>query len=350
MSTTIEHKDKTLQDLYDEFTPSQKELVDLIVGAAVEDEDLSGQTDVISDFNALSDIQKDLVDFIVGSATFREETLEHSADLAMEDFLAHFGVKGMRWGVRKKDDGGGSSGGSAKTAKTAKKSRTSGDIDGGARLSKSMDNTDLARRAAREKVRVGTATMKEAHIASLKSTGHRTVNALLGDKTFWKRAAQYSVAGLAIGGAITAVPLVLPSSTLAAIGMWTVGAAASSSGASAGWAAASITTAQAVTLGTTVFSAAGLGAGTTIGYGGIGVSAATNVVRAVRGNARVDKSYAKLGNTVHKNQRDGNKKVMKVLNKNGGIAKRKLKHSDVTAEDLVTHFSNIPLAVLETVD
>lgn len=329
MSTTIEHKDKTLQDLYDEFTPSQKELIDLIVGAAVEDEDLSGQADVISEFNALSDIQKDLVDFIVGSAMFREETLEHGADLTTEDFLAHFGVKGMRWGVRKKDDGGGSSGGSAKTAK---KSRTSGDVDGDARLSKSTDNTALARREAREKVRVGTATMKEAHIASLKSTGHRVTNALLGDKTYWKRVAQYSVVGLAIGGTIAAAPLVLPTSTLAAVGVWSAGAAG---GASAGAA---------------VFTSAGVSIGSIVRNTGIAVSQVTNAVRAVRGNARVDKSYAKLGNTVHKNQRDGNKKVMKVLNKNGGIAKRKLKHSDVTAEDLVTHFSNTPLVVLETVD
>lgn len=336
MPTTIEHKDKTLQDLYDEFTPSQKELIDLIVGAAVEDEDLSGQADVISEFNALSDIQKDLVDFIVGSAAFREETLEHSADLTTEDFLAHFGVKGMRWGVRKKDDGGGSSGGSSKTAK---KDRRAGLVDGGARLSKSTDNTALSRRAAREKVRVGTATMKEAHVASLKSNGHRTVNALLGDKTYWKRVAQYSVAGLAIGGAIAAAPFVLPTSTLAAVGVWSAGAAG-----------ASLSTSAAATAGAAVFTAAGVSTGSIVAEVGVGVSQVTNLVRAVRGNARVDKSYAKLGNTVHKNQRDGNKKVMKVFNKNGGIAKRKLKHSDVTAEDLVTHFSNIPLAALETVD
>jgi hypothetical protein len=37
-----------------------------------------------------------------------------TTDITSEEALAHFGVKGMKWGVRKPDDSGGGSGGPAK--------------------------------------------------------------------------------------------------------------------------------------------------------------------------------------------------------------------------------------------
>lgn len=289
-------KERTMQDVLDDMSPEQKDLLDLIVGAAVEDQDLSGNPEVVSAYESLSDDHKFLINYVAGIAL--EEDLEHDA-LRVGAFLAHFGVKGMRWGVRNVDRPAGAP-----------------------RLSKTAKNTAVNRREAREKVKAGSATLGDAHLAALKSTGHRVLNVVAGDKTYWKRSA--IAAGVAVGaaGLVAAGPMVLPASLMASIGSTVAG----TSGVG-GYVAVQ-------GQGLVALSTIGAQAFTSIGATGVGVglgvaqqvNSVTNLVRGVRGNARINKSYAALGKAISQRQTAGTKRVNKILNRDGGLRNKDLKH------------------------
>lgn len=58
-----------------------------------------------------------------------------------EDFLAHFGVKGMRWGHRKREESGGNEGNSnAPTVSSSKRGRIVGENNRDARKGYRGDN------------------------------------------------------------------------------------------------------------------------------------------------------------------------------------------------------------------
>jgi hypothetical protein len=212
----------------------------------------------------------------------------------------------MKWGVRNSDRPSGRSGGSApKPRKPPPPLVGSGTT---ARLSGSTMNTKENRQAARKQVRRGNATAEVAHVAALKSTGHRVANAFLGDKSYWKGVA------LATGivGAVGLAPAVLPASALGAIGAAVTGAAANSAvGVAAG--------------STALTGSAYLGAQ----LAGTGLQIA-NLVRAVRGNSRIDASYERLGNAAVASTKKGMKQTAKILRKDGGLSrtKRALRQSD----------------------
>lgn len=324
--TTLAHKERTLQDIIDEMTPEQKELQALIVGAAVEDEVINDD-DVLAEYEALPEEQRLLVDFMVGNI-LAESSLDHDA-LRVNAFLEHFGVKGMKWGVRK-----------------------SSSSTGGPRLSKMASNTKENRREAREKVRSGVASLGEAHRASLKSVGHRAVNAFTGDKTFWKRTAIAAGVAGGVAGAAAAAPFVLPASTLAAIGSFSLGAAGASGVVANGVAGTTIINGSVVSLasvGQVALASAGVSAASLGLTGATAVNAASNVVRAVRGNSRVDRSHASLGKTLQQRQTAGSKQVQKVLNRNGSIRKRNLRQSDdLRVDQFLEHHASVNLGQMKS--
>lgn len=300
-------KVRTIQDILDEMSDDERAFHDLIVGAAVDDMDLSGDENVVARYNALTDERKDLIDFIVGSTISAE--VRHD-DSAVDNFLAHFGVKGMKWGVRRSDTG------SSATP-----------------LSKSSMNTKEGRAAARAKVKSGAATLGEAHLAGLKSTGHRVTNALLGDRTYWKQQAIIAGASVAAVGASFALPAVLPASALGAVGSW----AAGTSGV-AGHVMVNGTLVSTSALGSQVLTGIGLTA-TQIGNSAASAySGIANLGRAIRGNTRINRSYEALAGRIRSNQTAGTKRVNKILNQSGSIRKRNLEHSDVGVDNFLAHF------------
>jgi len=156
-------KTQTIQDVLDSSSGEQRDVMDIVVGAALANESLSDNPEIISKYDALSIEQKEIINFVVGSKLSGMSQLKHQMDV--EEFLSHFGVKGMRWGIRNDDKGSGKSSAS-----------------------------------------------------SQKSSGHRTINAVLGDKTFWKRTA--AIAGITATGIVASqfVPAILPASAVVSVG------------------------------------------------------------------------------------------------------------------------------------
>lgn len=287
-------KARTIQDVYDEMSEDKKDLLKIILGTVKENTNLSGNVDIVKRYNALSQEHKNLIDYSVGSMLELDKRVEHS-DLQVGEFLAHFGVKGMKWGVRRERD-----------------------KSSGPRPSDNLLNVRSERAIARAKVKRGVGTLKDAHMAGLKSTGHRVVNGLTGDKTFWKDEAKVlAAAGLTFGTAMAAA-YGLPDSVLSSFG----------------------DKAPQVILGKDnqllVFSSdkfkaqaslisAGMAGASGISTVGRGRNFITNTARAVRGNERVRKSFDSISERAHQNQKSGNKQVRKVLNESGSISKKNLK-------------------------
>ena len=327
--TTLAHKERTLQDIIDEMTPDQRELMDLLIGAAVEDEVIDDD-DVVTRALALPEEQRQLIDFLIGGILSKAEDEELAqSNLRVNSFLEHFGVKGMKWGVRNVDRPGGNS--ASKSQRRPTKPPALVGAANTVKLSGSTRNTSDERKAARKEVRKGTASADTAHVAALKSTGHRVANAFLGDKSYWKGIAV--TAGVA--GAVGLSPLVLPASALGVIGTVITGGAASG--------------ASAVASATTGLPAmAYLGAqisGTTLQV--------TNLVRAVRGNSRIDDSYARLGSNVAASYKKGMDRTAKILRKDGGLSGRKTKKALRQGDDLrvgkfLEHHSSVSLGQMKS--
>lgn len=342
--TALAHKERTIQDILDDMSPEQRELMDLIVGAAVEDEVID-DPDVIADYDKLSTELKFLIDFIVGSVLAQQEGGSLSQDaLRVNGFLAHFGVKGMKWGVRNTDRGSGGSGGSASKSQKKPQAPLVGN-GSAAKLSGSTMNTKENRAAARKQLRKGDASAETAHVAALKSTGHRVANAFLGDKTYWKGIAITAGVAGATYGAGLALPVLLPAGALAAIGNATVFAA------SGGMAGASGATAAAYGVtGIAAVTSTAVGVGTVVASTTLQV---TNLVRAVRGNSRIDASYERLGNTLISNQKAGMKRTAKILSKDGGTSRRKTRKALSQSDDLrvgefLSHHASVDLGTMKS--
>lgn len=311
----------TVQSVLDDMTDEQKDAAYLLFGAtASDDSEVGGDTIVSGDktleevYNSFSDLQRFVVDFIAGGIP---SAVQHADDEFIENFLEHYGVPGMKWGVRK----------SAPTTTGAR-----------IPLSKSAKNNESMRREARLKVEQNKSTLEEAHIAGLKSTGHRVANGFLGDKTFWKR--NLAIAGataVAAYGSMVA-PGMLPAGLLndlggLGLGSWGVGVDKGQTVQVDGKEVSSDEIRESA--GYLVTSAAALATTAAVGTAAVGVNAVSNVVRAVRGNARVSKSYRKLGDQVLNHSSEGSKKVRKVLKRNGSI---KVKHDEEFLDTFLAHF------------
>lgn len=309
----LEHKERTLQDLMDDASPAEKDLRAIIVAAAIDDVDISGDTELVEAFDALSDEQKNLIDFVVGAALAEDMSLEHADDLRVGEFLEHFGVKGMKWGVRNNGP---------RSPSLAK--RTSGvQID-----------------AARARVNSGTGSLADAHKAALKTAGHRVFNAVLGDKTYWKRTAIAAGIAATVAGAAIAAPAVLPASALTAVGAW-------AGGTTAFGGAVTFTSAQLAGIGASTITSVG----TTAAYAGFQgasvVNQVGNLARAAGGNMRISRNYEKLGREIHNRQTAGNKQTRKILNKSGSIPKARLKQSDLRVGEFLSHYADTKLVYEE---
>lgn len=278
----IQHAERTVQDVMDDMLDEEREVFDFFVGAAIDDVDLSDDDEAIVGYDLMSEDEKKVLAFVIGGVTADDYSDELKQSIMLdiaEDILEHSGVKGMKWGVRNDKDSTGKP------------------------KSSSLPNTAVTRATARAKVASGNATIGDAHRAALKSKGHRVANAFLGDKTFWKRTAIATAANLAVTAAfvgLIASPAAVPMGVLYA---------------------------TAVTI-----NAAKLAVGTAL--------VADNTVRAVRGNARINKSYAAVGDKTNQLVKNGDDKLKKMLKTNGGLKgkflkdpKSTVKHSDL--EDLI---------------
>ena len=307
----LAHKERTLQDILDEMTPEQRDLMAIVVAAAVDDVDIFGDDELVRGFDALSDEQKNLIDFVVGAALAQGSSMKQSDDLRVSKFLEHFGVKGMKWGVTNADRPAG---------KPSLAKRTSGvQID-----------------AARAKVKAGTATLGEVHKAALKTSGHRVINAFLGDKTYWKRTAIAAGVTAAVAGAAITAPMVMPAGALAAVGAWAGGTTAFGGAVTYSSATLAAMGASAITgVGTTAASV-GWQVATTVNQVG-------NLARAIGGNTRISRNYEKLGREISSRQTAGNARTRKILNKSGSISKKSLKQSDLRVGEFLAHHANTSL-------
>lgn len=291
----------TIGELYNNLSASDKETVDIVIAAATDGVSLYG-TDVAENYKALPEIQKHFINFVVGNAA--PEVAEHSD---VEKFLTHFGVKGMKWGVRNDN-----------RSRAANKA---------VRIQNKAAAKAL-RVETRGQVKAGTATLGAAHNAALKSKGHRITNGFLGDKTFWRRTVPISL-GIGVVGGTAAVflPLALPTAVLTAVGTSSLGSGL-----------ASIIGAEAA--GLTVTAGIGSSVANAASVGTAGVGYAKNAKRAITGNKKIRESHEALGKTMLANQKSGSEKVQKLLVREGGLSKKnivpKVKHSDV--ETFLAHF------------
>jgi hypothetical protein len=260
-------KEPTIQDVIDSSSTEQRDLMYLVIGAAVSNEDLSDDSKVVSQYNDLSVEQKEIINFIVGAELGRKTNLEHEDKVS--DFLSHFGVKGMKWGVVNSNRGSG---------------RSSG---GGSKSSSRSSSTQQ------------------------KSKGRRVTNAILGDKTYWKRTAVIAGVSTAAAAGSILLPAALPAATLVSIGQYAGGAAGLS-----GYA----TTASLAAFGSQVVATTGL--------------ALTSVAA---GSAQLANSLSNFGRAITGNQKAGANQVSKTVN-------GKIKHSDVStatiseAEEVIAHY------------
>ena len=89
---------------------------------------------------------------------------------ARDEALAHFGIKGMKWGVRRDNTGGGGSAGGGSSAPVAKKTRSAASEATG-----SLTNREKAARVGRSSVPIlktaGKAAGRVAAVAALTALG-----------------------------------------------------------------------------------------------------------------------------------------------------------------------------------
>lgn len=285
----LEHaKPRTISDIMSKSSKEQQDLMAIVIASAIEDVDISGDSELVEAFNDLSAEQKNLIDFTVGAALADDKVLKHSSGLEVGAFLAHYGVKGMKWGVRR--DRTGSPSLADRTSKVQ--------ID-----------------AARARVKAGTGTLGDAHKAALKSSGHRVFNVLTGDKTYWRRMAVAAGAAAVVGGGAALAPAVLPAGALAAVGAWSGGTTAFG---------ITLTSAQLASIGANVITGAGTTAAV-LGFQGASLyNQVDNARRAVFGNSAISKNYEKIGREVAKRQTAGNARTRKVLKIYGSTPKKQI--------------------------
>lgn len=297
----IKTTNDTMQSVFNSLTSEQKDAAALIFGAIVSGEtEIGPETFVTNDktlgeiYDSLSLTEKAVIDFIAGGI---EPEITHEDVSFIESVLEHHGVKGQKWGV----------------------------IRSNRALSGSSSNTSEGRKAARTKVKANTATLGEAHLAAMKSTGHRVANAFLGDKTYWKRTGIITAVGLVGVGASLAAPAVLPTTMLTHLGVHAIAGGAFGSGHAVTVAGYTVTTkAAALAAGKQAATAIGLG----ITYAGAQVASGVNAVnaigRAVTANTRINRSYEKLGEHISAHQSMGSKRVQRLLKASGA----KIKHAE----------------------
>lgn len=294
----------TIKDIFDRMTPEQKDLAYLIFGAAAEGDVSFDDDDMFSIYNLMSPDQKNVINFIVGSILDDDDTIEHTDEngqtfFSMTEYLEHHGVKGQKWGVRK--DGTSGAGGTGRPS----------------------DQTRKVIKAAKGRVKAGSGTLGDVHVAAIRTKGQKVLDAVFGDKTYWKRqAAILGVAALGVGASF-AVPALLPATTLASI--------AQLSGAN-------IVAGHILTSSGTIVSASSVGAqiatqvGLTATYVGArvssGVNRVTSVARVLTANSKINANYASLGKHMADKQNTGNAYTNKLLTQNYGVSKRSLKQSD----------------------
>lgn len=315
-NTALAHAGRTLQDVLNEMSPAQRDLHDTIVGAAVNKEDLSEFPEILTQFSGLSTLHKELIAFSVGNA-IAEAGLEHDAISDVDVFLAHYGVKGMKWGVRKR----------VTAARDA--------INPPNSLSRSSANTPVGRAVAKTRVARGTATKKEEHLASLKSTGHRAVNALSGDKLFWKRMAVTAGITTASVAAGLVGAYALPDGVLSSIGKSGIDDILAGDGGSPSIEKYSSAKGD----GQFASAVAGIYVGGAALAGGTVANVVGNTSRAVAGNTLINRNYNRVSKQLADRQRTGRERAADVLKTITGTRDKDLRQSGIMEwDEYLEHF------------
>lgn len=284
---------QTIQGLLDSMSAEERDIQAIVVAAAVTGVELD-DAEITNKYNALPELHKYLIDFVAGHAMVEDSPVEHSAIYHSE--LAHFGVKGMRWGVR--------------------------------------NDASSARSAARAKVKSGSGTLGDAHTAAMKSTGHRITNGVLGDKTFWKRTAITAGISAGVVGASAAAAFGLPTDVLTDIGRAAAGRGLGDNHITRD---GSVVTNKEI--GSAIVLVSGMAAAQVTAIGGTAVNYTSNAVRAIRGNARLSRDANNLGSYMKERQTAGSKAVQKSLIRNGSLRKRDVTHSEeYTLEGTLAHY------------
>lgn len=267
--------DLTIQEAFDQFTQEQKDFVAFMIGAIMDDADVADNDDLIDVYRGMSYFQQALSDLLVGAAT--DEEFEHSV-LNDGEYLEHFGVKGMKLGVRKDRD----------KSPRARADRTLSGASKKAVSDLRSAEAKAQRQYSRDRVKTRKGNLADAYSAALKTKGHRLLNALLGDKTYWKRTLGIQTASIAAIGISGAV--------MAATGPVSLGTL--------------------MTVGVTIKTASTVAGAVNIG---------DNTLRAIRGNARIRKEAERMSDSLTKSQTSGSAKTRRMLIRNGGLRNKDLK-------------------------
>jgi 2'-5' RNA ligase len=106
----LKHADGlTVEEAYNSMSAKQKSAVATLVAAAVSGADVSEEIDLNDAWSSLSDDQRAAAYFIATVSDVDQEVSDQAAahaDEAVDKVLAHHGVKGQKWGVRRRVDPG----------------------------------------------------------------------------------------------------------------------------------------------------------------------------------------------------------------------------------------------------
>lgn len=163
----LQHSQDTAEDVLNKMAPRARQTFTVILGAVLEDQDLSDDQEVLSSYESLSPTEKVVLNYAVGVAVTSPKYLRHSEVSA---FLAHYGVKGMKWGVRRRQG-------------------TTGNFSGAK--------------------------------ASLASAGAKTLASIKGDKTFWATTGVAMTAASVGGAVLFSSAFMLPTDLLVSVGQAT---------------------------------------------------------------------------------------------------------------------------------
>lgn len=117
----IMHEERTVQQVWESLSSEQMDTMETIIGLSLDESNAEGvvvDTDV---YNSMSPIQRDIATFVMAGAIAnaeRSSSMAQADQLRVDEFLEHFGRKGMRWGQHIFSRGSGSSSSSGDSAGT----------------------------------------------------------------------------------------------------------------------------------------------------------------------------------------------------------------------------------------
>lgn len=122
MVADLQHAGQTIGDVVKALSKEQTDLFDRVVGAVTEGIEVPLSQEYIDIYEDMTEVQRQVLNFLVGSVLepgykvpgeLAQSAMDSSVEVGVDDAL-QYGKKGMKWGIRKSDSGGSSSGGASK--------------------------------------------------------------------------------------------------------------------------------------------------------------------------------------------------------------------------------------------